>query len=618
MPRYYLFLLFLCFSLQPLAAQVTPQGFPYQAMALNESGEPQANRTILVHFALWTQEGEKRLEHFQEVQELTTDADGYFSAIIGQGYERNGHLAEVPWASGRVWLDVQMVQNPHQPFRQLSSTRLFSVPYALFAEQAGRLTEIPLDTSLRSTPGPSIYWSTSGNYMTSPPVHYLGTSDNKDLVFKTNGEVRSIISRDGKFTMKSGVSGGDGEKSSYPLYVHNSNQGIFIEIDGSRDGGNNFVTFADREGIQGRIQGETESEWRNSTDHEVQNALFGLQIVSLTAQAVNLGLTAAGAFASGMGAGAGAGLVIEAVSFGVNLANTITGRSNYMDYHLSNLGVTYKSGGADYGEWLPRMEEMPLRTGQVVGVYPDGVSLNTNGARLFRVVTNQSAVLGNAPLPGEKDQYEKIAFLGQVPVWVTGPVESGDFIIPSGRNDGVGQAVHPDSMNWGDFRQIVGVAWQDVPDEPLHLVNVAVGLTTDEFSDRVAQLNSKLDQIIAYLQQDDPNASFTYRSDAWRQNQPTTAGALAGWSEKRRFEAFEELLRQQEPYLKMVAEQVQNQLTARDVDPANLPIDQAFFADPVQYLIKKRKDPEWRAAWRTLDREVEPLVTSASTNTENQ
>lgn len=618
MPRYHLLLLFLCFALQPLVAQVTPQGFPYQAMALNESGKPQANRTILVHFTLWTQEGEERLDHFQEVQELTTDADGYFSAIIGQGYEQDGRLAEVPWATGRVWLDVKWVYNANQPFRQLSSTRLFSVPYALFAEQAGRLTEMPLDTSLRSTPGPSIYWSTSGNYMTSPPVHYIGTADYKDLVFKTNGIVRMCISKDGKITYKSGVTGIDGQKSSYPLYVHSSNQGIWIEINEERDGNNNFVAFADTEGIQGRIEGQTEDEWRSSTDHTVQNALFGLQIVSLTAQVVNLGLTAAGAFASGMGAGAGVGLVAEAASFGANLANTITSRINYMDYHLSNMGVAYNSGGADYGEWLPRLDADPLRTGQIVGIYPEGVSLNTEGARVLRVVSNQSAVLGNAPSEDEKGAFEKIAFLGQVPVWVTGPVRAGDYIIPTGRNDGVGQAVHPDSMTWADFRQIVGVAWQDAPDEHLQLVNLAVGLTTDEFSDKVAQLNSKLDQIINYLQKNDPDAVFTYQADAWKQNQESSVGALAGWTEKRRLQAFEALLRQQEPYLQLVAGQVKEQLDSRGVDASELPIDPSFFSDPVQYLMDKRKKTAWKAAWRTLDREVEPLLIQSANNTENQ
>jgi len=618
MPRYNLFLLFLCFSLQPLAAQVTPQGFPYQAMALSESGQPQANQTILVHFTLWTQEGEERLDHFQEVQELTTDEEGFFSAIIGQGYDPNGSLSDVPWATGRVWLDVKWVYNPNQPFRQLSSTRLFSVPYALFAEQAGRLTDVPLDTSLRSTPGPSIYWSTSGNYMTSPPIHYIGTADYKDLVFKTNGIIRMCISKDGKITYKSGVTGVDGQQSSYPLYVHSSNQGIWIEINEARDGDNNFVAFADTEGIQGRIEGQTEHEWRSSTDHTVQNALFGLQIVSLTAQVVNLGLTAAGAFASGMGAGAGAGLVIEAVSFGANLANTITGRINYMDYHLSNMGVAYSSGGADYGEWLPRLDEDPLRNGQIVGIHPEGVSLNTEQTSVVRVVSNQSAVLGNAPAGQEEDAFEKIAFLGQVPVWVTGPVRSGDFIIPSGRHDGVGQAVHPDSMTWSDFRQIVGVAWQDAPEEHLKLVHTAVGLTTDEFSNKVAQLNSKLDQIIEYLQMNDPDAAFTYQAETWKQEQENTTGALAGWSEKRRSQAFEALLQQQEPYLQLVADQIQQQLVSRGVDPSDMPIDPSFFADPVQYLMDKRKNPAWKAAWRTLDREVEPLFIQSGTNTQNQ
>merc|ERR1712232_1110619 len=120
--------------------------------------------------------------------------------------------------------------------------------------------------------------------------------------------------------------------------------------------------------------------------------------------------------------------------------------------------------------------------------------------------------------------------------------------------------------------QIVGVAWQDGPGEHLKLVNMAVGLTTDEFSDKVAQLNSKLDQIIHHLQKNDPEAVFTSRADTWKQHQENTAGTLAGWTEKRRFQAFEALLRQQEPYLQLVAGQIQEQLVSRGVESSDLPI----------------------------------------------
>ncbi|MBL0109617.1 MAG: hypothetical protein IPP42_01615 [Saprospiraceae bacterium] len=67
--------------------------------------------------------------------------------------------------------------------------------------------------------------------------------------------------------------------------------------------------------------------------------------------------------------------------------------------------------------------------------------------------------------------------MGQVPVTVFGTVNLGDYIIPNGRNNGVGYAVAPKDIKSDEIKNIVGIAWS-TSEDPLrmNLVNVAVGL----------------------------------------------------------------------------------------------------------------------------------------------
>ena len=68
-----------------------------------------------------------------------------------------------------------------------------------------------------------------------------------------------------------------------------------------------------------------------------------------------------------------------------------------------------------------------------------------------------------------------VSFTGQVPVYVVGTVNEGDYIIPSASNDGIGVAVAPEKITYEQFLQSVGVAWESSNDFGLKRVNVAVG-----------------------------------------------------------------------------------------------------------------------------------------------
>ena len=125
-------------------------------------------------------------------------------------------------------------------------------------------------------------------------------------------------------------------------------------------------------------------------------------------------------------------------------------------------GVVFNTSGGDYAEYLPLaagVTKTTLRPGLVVAVRGGVVSLDTTSAEQLGVVSTNPAVSGNDPGASKRDAHELIAFLGQVDVAVTGPVNAGDFLIASGRADGQAIAVAPAALTAELIGEVVGRAW---------------------------------------------------------------------------------------------------------------------------------------------------------------
>ena len=170
-------------------------------------------------------------------------------------------------------------------------------------------------------------------------------------------------------------------------------------------------------------------------------------------------------------------------------------------------GVTYASHGADYAEWLPKVHpEEKLVAGQVVGVKGGRITTNTEDAEQIMAISTASAVVGNTPPEGEEDKYARVGFMGQVLVWVQGEVSIGDFVVPSGKNDGIGVAVAPDALRAHHLNQIVGRAWSSSENSGLGLVNLLVGVKTNEGAQiakrqaqRIEVLEERVESLTAQL-----------------------------------------------------------------------------------------------------------------------
>jgi len=136
-------------------------------------------------------------------------------------------------------------------------------------------------------------------------------------------------------------------------------------------------------------------------------------------------------------------------------------------------GVTFKSGSADFAEYLPiNNNETKYESGDIIAIQNGSISLNTTGAQQLMVITEQPIILGNDQI--DTDNYEKVSFVGQVPIKVRGPVQAGDWIISTGQHDGTGLARASDKIQIED--QIVGLALDSSIDPATKKINAIVGL----------------------------------------------------------------------------------------------------------------------------------------------
>jgi acetyltransferase-like isoleucine patch superfamily enzyme len=307
-----------------------------------------------------------------------------------------------------------------------------------------------------------------------------------------NSIVNGTTGLNGQVTISANVGGGDASYGAYPLRVQGSAQGIAIQLaEGVPDNDNNFVTFFNSGGgAIGSIQGETLAEKTSSPEYIFESAIL---IADEAAAIANVVLAlipiVTGGFIANTGP-CGPCIAITVADLAVASANLAL----FYTFEHSGLGVTYASGSADYAEWLERLVPAErISASDIVGVYGGKVSKNTSFANQFMVISTKPAILGNVPGDGNTQNYEKVAFMGQIPVKVRGSVLVGDYILPSGLNDGYGIAVAPDKIKPSQYREIVGVAWSgSIINNGEALINMAIGLNNNDIARLAEQQEAKI------------------------------------------------------------------------------------------------------------------------------
>ena len=309
-------------------------------------------------------------------------------------------------------------------------------------------------------------------------------------------DINDTLNVDGQVTINTNVGGGDGSYAAHPLRVQGSDQGIAIKLNpGTPNNSNNFITFFNGNGSAvGRIEGETTSEATSDPEFIYDEAILVAEEAKAIANQVLavIPVVVGGVIAST--GPCGACIAMAAADLVLATANLAA----YNVFALENLGVTYQSGSADYAEWLERSNfSEKITAGDIVSVNGGKISKFTDNASQYMVISTKPAILGNMPMDGNEKSFEKVAFMGQIPVKVRGVVVSGDYILASRLNDGTGIAVAPNEIKAEQYSEIVGIAWSSaLINGGISMVNMAIGLNGND----VARLAIKQETKITVLE----------------------------------------------------------------------------------------------------------------------
>jgi len=599
-------------------AEAPTNGMNYQAVARDVTGKILANQQITLKISFSANTKEKQT-FYTEVHQVTTDELGLFNLVIGEGKEPVGAMKDIPWAAEQIWLDVALKGG--QEFSLIGSVELRAVPYAFHAATASQLVNESSAIDLPLEKKQSIYWTTSGNTNTSPPTHFLGTRDNKDFVLKTNNTTRVQFLADGRIrTFSVCPDNGDEDPESYAIVAKGCKQGLYITVNGQRSNANNFLTFADDDDIHGAVEGETSSELADSWGFRSQNALFAMQAVTVGATITADGqkiaayaAAAATAAASLFFAWSAPGFVTAGTGSSLSLAGNIVEAAalafeitNFNAQKFAEVGVSYSSGSADYAEWLERAKGEPdLHYGDIVAVNGGKIALNTAHGSHYMVISKRPLAVGNAPQPDQQYRYEKVAFMGQVPVKVAGKVDLGDYIIPSGNNDGVGIAVKPSEMVIADFAKVIGVAWEAAKDAPLNYVNVAVNLNKQALAPKVEEISTKVDNIIAYLEGKAPLRPSNQVSTSQASLTPGMTNITTAPSAKLLTdEEFDQYLDNNAQVIKDHMNKVKAEIMKSGLQFDDNAAVMEFLDNPIPKMKEMRRNPSIVTQWAKVDQQL--------------
>ncbi len=291
-----------------------------------------------------------------------------------------------------------------------------------------------------------------------------------------NDKTVFLVNKNGRVEITSEPSStAQNNRDAYPLFLNSPEQGIGIKVEGHSllgraDNDNNFVSFWNNKGMQGRIEGESYLNWLADPQNIMRDLYIAATVAADIAAMANAPLEAASLIA----------FSAEAAFNAVEIA-----------MELAEMGVTYESGSGDYAEWLEKINSSEtFQPGEIVGIFNGKITKNTSEADQLSCISFKPIVLGNKPPEEKNNLFEKVAFLGQVPVKVIGKVNRGDYIVPSGLNNGIGIAVAPELMTVDEYLKVVGRAWGESGEPKVKYINTAIGFDNAEII-KLIQLENK-------------------------------------------------------------------------------------------------------------------------------
>ncbi|MCR4737131.1 MAG: hypothetical protein K5846_03100, partial [Bacteroidales bacterium] len=175
MRRFFLVLTFLMISLVVVFAQA-PEKMTYQAVVRNNANVLIANQNVTVRMSI-LQGSAQGAAVYVEHHSTTTNANGLMTVEIGGGSPTSGVFANINWGVGPYFLKSEIDPEGGINYSIESVQQLLSVPYALYAKEAGNgfsgdyndLTNVPTftESQILSISNDTIYL-TGGSFVKLP------------------------------------------------------------------------------------------------------------------------------------------------------------------------------------------------------------------------------------------------------------------------------------------------------------------------------------------------------------------------------------------------------------------------------------------------------------------
>ncbi len=525
MKKKLLFIFFIGLATQLFAQQ---EGISYQAVILgpdnkeligiDAEGNIISDATISIRFSILDEE---KVTVYQEEQTTNPDQFGRINLFIGTMDVTS--FEKIRWNGTPKHLKVEIdFSGSGNEFVDMSEEELTFLPQAYHRDILAKGTlNVEEKTELKSD------------------LAVDGQAElNGELIVVGQTTINNTTQLNGQVTVfTDGLNGSHEDYEAYPLRIEGATQGIAIKLENDdpsiiqngigRD--QNFITFMDSNGeALGRIEGSEPEQveialdilkaifrgddsfnddkrqyFLNSkedlqairrtyfTNNTYVNGMF-FKIWDIVDNTVVFVINGGYAFVTGATVGDADDPIADAYSLVISVVQLklfIEGNKGQ--------GIAFESGGADYAEWLEKKDVTELfSAGEVVGVKGGLISKKHVNVDQYMVISANPSIIGAMPDQKNEMNYERVAFIGQVPVSVIGTVNRGDYILASGIGDGTAIAVNPELMKTSDFSRIVGIAWSSSDESNLYnFINTAVGINTNHIATKIDEMQSVMNNL---------------------------------------------------------------------------------------------------------------------------
>lgn len=118
-----------------------PAAMDFQSLVRDASGNFVSNKTIGVQISI-LKTSATGTAVYCETHSVTTNANGLLTLTIGKGTVQAGTFASIDWSAGPYFLKTEMDVNGGTSYTLTQTTQMMSVPYALYANEAGNVADL--------------------------------------------------------------------------------------------------------------------------------------------------------------------------------------------------------------------------------------------------------------------------------------------------------------------------------------------------------------------------------------------------------------------------------------------------------------------------------------------